>query len=78
MRGNTYIEDETTRGRSEKEPTKSEKAARTKNTLRKISLSASPIPQIGILGVRHSTFESLRLGHSSQSIASNLLASRIP
>uniref|UniRef100_A0A0D3BFX8 DUF223 domain-containing protein n=1 Tax=Brassica oleracea var. oleracea TaxID=109376 RepID=A0A0D3BFX8_BRAOL len=36
-------------------------------------LSASPVPQTGIPGVRHSTFESLRLGHSSQSIASGLL-----
>ncbi|KAF3534845.1 hypothetical protein DY000_02038444 [Brassica cretica] len=33
-------------------------------------LSASPDPQTG---VRHSTFESLRLGRSSQSIASGFL-----
>uniref|UniRef100_A0A0D3BH35 Replication protein A 70 kDa DNA-binding subunit B/D first OB fold domain-containing protein n=1 Tax=Brassica oleracea var. oleracea TaxID=109376 RepID=A0A0D3BH35_BRAOL len=39
----------------------------------KISLSASPIPQTGLPGVRHSIFESLRLGLSSQSIASGLL-----
>ncbi|KAF2539290.1 hypothetical protein F2Q68_00021839 [Brassica cretica] len=36
-------------------------------------LSASPVPQTGVPGVRHSTFESLRLGRSSQSIASGLL-----
>ncbi|KAF3610502.1 hypothetical protein DY000_02049895 [Brassica cretica] len=30
-------------------------------------------PQTGVLGIRHSTFESLRIGRSSQSIASNLL-----
>ncbi|WZZ86884.1 hypothetical protein YC2023_115463 [Brassica napus] len=30
-----------------------------------MSLSASPVPQIGIPGVRHSTFESLRLGRSN-------------
>ncbi|KAH0894235.1 hypothetical protein HID58_056664, partial [Brassica napus] len=35
-------------------------------------------PQTGVPGVRHSTFESLRLVHSSQSIASNLLTSGIP
>ncbi|KAF3601075.1 hypothetical protein F2Q69_00038831 [Brassica cretica] len=29
-----------------------------------MSLSASPVPQIGIPGVRHSTFESLRLGRN--------------
>ncbi|KAL0825876.1 hypothetical protein Bca101_049553 [Brassica carinata] len=38
-----------------------------------MSLSASPVPQTGVPGVRHSTFESLRLGCSSQSIASGLL-----
>ncbi|KAF3494629.1 hypothetical protein DY000_02054014 [Brassica cretica] len=38
-----------------------------------MSLSASPVPQTGVSGVRHSTFEYLRLGHSSQSIASGLL-----
>ncbi|KAG5394589.1 hypothetical protein IGI04_024552, partial [Brassica rapa subsp. trilocularis] len=37
-------------------------------------LSASPVPQTGVPGIRHSTFESLRVGRSSQSIASNLLA----
>ncbi|KAF3570789.1 hypothetical protein F2Q69_00059789 [Brassica cretica] len=36
-------------------------------------LSASPVPQTGVSGVCHSTFESLRLGHSSHSIASGLL-----
>ncbi|KAH0902343.1 hypothetical protein HID58_041846, partial [Brassica napus] len=36
----------------------------------KMFLSASPTPQTG---VRHSTFESLRLGRSSQSIASGFL-----
>ncbi|KAF3524534.1 hypothetical protein F2Q69_00046852 [Brassica cretica] len=30
-----------------------------------MSLSTSPAPQIGIPGVRHSTFESLRLGRNS-------------
>ncbi|WZZ86516.1 hypothetical protein YC2023_115095 [Brassica napus] len=35
-------------------------------------------PQTGVPGIRHSTFESLHLGRSSQSIASNLLASGIP
>ncbi|WZZ34256.1 hypothetical protein YC2023_017657 [Brassica napus] len=40
---------------------------------RKRSLSASPVPQTGVPGVHHSTFESLRLGRSSQSIASGLL-----
>ncbi|KAH0859042.1 hypothetical protein HID58_087303, partial [Brassica napus] len=30
-------------------------------------------PQTGVHGVRHPTFESLRLGHSSQSTASGLL-----
>ncbi|WZZ64691.1 hypothetical protein YC2023_076061 [Brassica napus] len=33
-------------------------------------LSASPVPQTGVC---HSTFESLRLGRSSQSIASGFL-----
>ncbi|CAG7883930.1 unnamed protein product, partial [Brassica rapa] len=28
-------------------------------------LSASPVPQTGILGIRHSTFESLRVGCSN-------------
>ncbi|WZZ65125.1 hypothetical protein YC2023_076495 [Brassica napus] len=36
------------------------------------------LPQTGVPGVRHLTFESLRLGRSSQSIVSNLLASGIP
>ncbi|KAF3604978.1 hypothetical protein DY000_02044783 [Brassica cretica] len=35
-------------------------------------------PQTGVPGIRHSTFESLRVGRSSQSIASNLLAYGIP
>ncbi|KAF3549571.1 hypothetical protein DY000_02005144 [Brassica cretica] len=30
-----------------------------------MSLSASPVPQTGVPGVRHSTFESLRLGLNS-------------
>ncbi|KAF3535915.1 hypothetical protein F2Q69_00023514 [Brassica cretica] len=30
-----------------------------------MSLSASPVPQTGIPGVRHSTFESLRLARNS-------------
>ncbi|KAF2535483.1 hypothetical protein F2Q68_00018821 [Brassica cretica] len=34
--------------------------------------------QTGVPGIRHSTFESLRVGRSSQSIASNLLAYEIP
>ncbi|KAF3603263.1 hypothetical protein F2Q69_00034592 [Brassica cretica] len=38
-----------------------------------MSLSASPVLQTGVPGVRHSTFESLCLGRSSQSIASGLL-----
>ncbi|KAF3493413.1 hypothetical protein DY000_02053848 [Brassica cretica] len=29
-----------------------------------MSLSSSPVPQTGVPGVRHSNFESLRLGHS--------------
>ncbi|KAF3549546.1 hypothetical protein DY000_02005853 [Brassica cretica] len=37
-----------------------------------MSLSASPVPQTGIPGVYHSTFESLRLGSSSQNIVSGL------
>ncbi|WZZ64303.1 hypothetical protein YC2023_075673 [Brassica napus] len=44
-----------------------------------LKLPGYPIlPQTGVPGVRHSTFASLRLGRSSQSIASNLLASWIP
>uniref|UniRef100_A0A0D3AR25 DUF223 domain-containing protein n=1 Tax=Brassica oleracea var. oleracea TaxID=109376 RepID=A0A0D3AR25_BRAOL len=43
-----------------------------------MSLSASPVPQTSVPGVRHSTFESLRLGRSSESIVSNLFASGIP
>ncbi|KAG5400297.1 hypothetical protein IGI04_014904, partial [Brassica rapa subsp. trilocularis] len=39
----------------------------------KIFFSASPVLQTGVPGVRHSTFESLRLGRSSQSISSGLL-----
>ncbi|KAH0923575.1 hypothetical protein HID58_023593, partial [Brassica napus] len=31
-------------------------------------------PQTGVPGIRHLTFESLRVGRSSQCIASNLLA----
>ncbi|KAL0758427.1 hypothetical protein Bca101_074577 [Brassica carinata] len=38
-----------------------------------MSFAASPVPQTGVPGVCHSTFESLRLGCSSQSIASSLL-----
>ncbi|KAF3564061.1 hypothetical protein DY000_02016177 [Brassica cretica] len=38
-----------------------------------MSFSASPVPQTGVHGVRHPTFESLRLGRSSQSTASGLL-----
>ncbi|KAF3572949.1 hypothetical protein F2Q69_00062812 [Brassica cretica] len=30
-----------------------------------MSLSASPVPQTGVPGIRHSTFESLRLGRNS-------------
>ncbi|KAH0852381.1 hypothetical protein HID58_094045 [Brassica napus] len=36
-----------------------------------MSLSASPVFQTGVAGVRHSTFESLCLGRSSQNIASD-------
>ncbi|KAF3513831.1 hypothetical protein F2Q69_00005379 [Brassica cretica] len=36
-------------------------------------LSCSPIPQTGVPGIHHSTFESLRLGQSSQSIAVGLI-----
>ena len=39
----------------------------------KMSLSSSQFPQTSVPGVRHSTFESLRLGRSSHSIASGLL-----
>ncbi|KAF3534879.1 hypothetical protein DY000_02040544 [Brassica cretica] len=38
-----------------------------------MSLSASPVPQTGVPGIRHSIFDSLCLGRSSQSIASGLL-----
>ncbi|KAF3579358.1 hypothetical protein DY000_02030631 [Brassica cretica] len=41
-------------------------------------LSASPVPQNGVPGIRHSTSESLRVGRNSQSIASNLLSYGIP
>nr|VDD37550.1 unnamed protein product [Brassica oleracea] len=41
-----------------------------------MSLSASPVPQIGILGVRHSTFESLRLGRSNSVIHGFIPAGR--
>ena len=40
---------------------------------KKFSLSASLVPQTGVPGVRHSTFESSRLGRSSQSITAGLL-----
>uniref|UniRef100_M4EE26 Replication protein A 70 kDa DNA-binding subunit B/D first OB fold domain-containing protein n=1 Tax=Brassica campestris TaxID=3711 RepID=M4EE26_BRACM len=40
-----------------------------------MSLSIFPVPQTDVSGVRHSTFTSLRLGRSSQSIVSNILAS---
>ncbi|WZZ72758.1 hypothetical protein YC2023_084128 [Brassica napus] len=43
-----------------------------------LPLEWAQVPQIGIPGVCHLTFESLRLGRSSQSITSNLLASGIP
>nr|VDD09629.1 unnamed protein product [Brassica oleracea] len=33
-----------------------------------MSLSASPVSQTGVSGVRHSTFESLRLGRSNSMI----------
>ncbi|KAG2246150.1 hypothetical protein Bca52824_085778 [Brassica carinata] len=42
------------------------------------SLMNPIIPQTGVSGIRHSTFESLRVGRISQSIASNLLAYGIP
>ncbi|KAF3602236.1 hypothetical protein F2Q69_00038532 [Brassica cretica] len=45
---------------------------------RRKCLSSSPVPQTGVPGIRHSTFESLRVGRISQSIASNLLAYGIP
>ncbi|KAL0700641.1 hypothetical protein Bca4012_056763 [Brassica carinata] len=38
-----------------------------------MSLFASPVSQTSVTGVRHSTFESLRLGRSSQSIVAGLL-----
>ncbi|KAL0729992.1 hypothetical protein Bca4012_026085 [Brassica carinata] len=38
-----------------------------------MSPSASPVSQTSVTGVRHSTFESLRLGRSSQSIIAGLL-----
>ncbi|KAL0898480.1 hypothetical protein Bca101_082441 [Brassica carinata] len=38
-----------------------------------MSLSASPVSQTSVIGIRHSTFESLRLGRSSQSIVVGLL-----
>ncbi|KAL0668412.1 hypothetical protein Bca4012_031116 [Brassica carinata] len=50
---------------------------RSKAVLKRVFLVTS-FPQTGISGIRHSTFESLRVGHSSQSIASNLLAYGIP
>ncbi|WZZ44191.1 hypothetical protein YC2023_040450 [Brassica napus] len=43
------------------------------SVLWKIYLSASPVPQTGVPDVRHSTFESSRLGRSSQSITVGLL-----
>uniref|UniRef100_A0A0D3BG32 Replication protein A 70 kDa DNA-binding subunit B/D first OB fold domain-containing protein n=1 Tax=Brassica oleracea var. oleracea TaxID=109376 RepID=A0A0D3BG32_BRAOL len=36
-------------------------------------LSGSPVPQTGVPDIHHSTFESLRLGQSSQSIAVGLI-----
>ncbi|KAL0863890.1 hypothetical protein Bca101_043008 [Brassica carinata] len=39
----------------------------------KISLSASPVSQTSVTDVRHSTFESLRLGRSCQSIIAGRL-----
>ncbi|KAL0749231.1 hypothetical protein Bca101_031234 [Brassica carinata] len=53
-------------------------AVSSKNSQRKICLSAFPVPQTGVPGIRQSTFESLHVGRSSQSIASNLLAYGIP
>ncbi|KAF3524643.1 hypothetical protein F2Q69_00050310 [Brassica cretica] len=48
-------------------------------SLRRISISTSiEVPQTGVPSIRHSTFESLCVGCSSQSIASNLLAYGIP
>ncbi|KAF3556312.1 hypothetical protein F2Q69_00015902 [Brassica cretica] len=41
-------------------------------------METEAVPQTGIPGVRHSIFESLRLGRSSQSIASGLLPFGIP
>uniref|UniRef100_A0A0D3E1V8 DUF223 domain-containing protein n=1 Tax=Brassica oleracea var. oleracea TaxID=109376 RepID=A0A0D3E1V8_BRAOL len=41
-----------------------------------MSLSASPVPQIGIPGVRHSTFESLCLGCSNSVIHEFIPAGR--
>ncbi|KAL0794568.1 hypothetical protein Bca101_065945 [Brassica carinata] len=38
-----------------------------------MSPTASPVSQTSVTGVRHSTFESLRLGRSSQSIVAGLL-----
>ncbi|KAL0702680.1 hypothetical protein Bca4012_058802 [Brassica carinata] len=37
-----------------------------------MSLFASPVSQTSVTGVRHSTFESLCLGRSSQSIVAGL------
>ncbi|KAH0903193.1 hypothetical protein HID58_042696 [Brassica napus] len=42
------------------------------------SSGGSDVPQTDVLGVRHSTFASLRLGRISQSIIPNLFASWIP
>uniref|UniRef100_A0A0D3BXE8 Uncharacterized protein n=1 Tax=Brassica oleracea var. oleracea TaxID=109376 RepID=A0A0D3BXE8_BRAOL len=41
-----------------------------------MSLSASPVPQTGVSGVRHSTFESLRLGRSNSVIHGFIPAGR--
>ncbi|WZZ24749.1 hypothetical protein YC2023_008150 [Brassica napus] len=41
-----------------------------------MSLSASPVPQIGIPAVRYSTFESLRLGRSKSVIHGFIPAGR--
>nr|VDD29788.1 unnamed protein product [Brassica oleracea] len=41
-----------------------------------MSISASPVPQIGIPGVRHSTFESLQLGRSNSVIYGFIPAGR--
>uniref|UniRef100_A0A0D3AK34 DUF223 domain-containing protein n=1 Tax=Brassica oleracea var. oleracea TaxID=109376 RepID=A0A0D3AK34_BRAOL len=41
-----------------------------------MSLFASPVPQTGVPGIRHSTFESLRLGRSNSVIHEFILVGR--